>query len=106
MASSTSGRIIVILPGDPLRLIHIQVIFESTVENAVLGLLVNLFLWMVRAKVTLATGLRLTGLFFAETMSGMAGGTGAFGAIRIDTTDTCIRPGVGVERTILVNFDY
>ena len=61
------------------------------------GFFVDLLLGMIRAKMAFAAGFRLAGLRLAETMAGMTGAAGPFGAIRIDATDAGIRPGIGVK---------
>ena len=73
MACGTGRCIVVILSGNPFRLVHIQLILKRPVEYAVLGLFVDFFLRVIGAKVAFAAGFRLAGLFLAETMTGMAG---------------------------------
>ena len=77
MAGGTGGGIVVILPGNPFRLVHVQLVFKRPVEDAVLGLFVDFFLGMIRTQVALAAGLGLARLFLAETMPGMAGRAGS-----------------------------
>jgi hypothetical protein len=67
------GCVKVVHSGDPLRLIHVQLIFKGAVEYPVFGLLIDLFLRMVRTQVTLAADLGLSRLFLAETVTSMTG---------------------------------
>ena len=94
----------VLLAGAPRGGIEIQVLAIRVVEDAVLGFVPDLDLGVIRAEVALAARLGLACLSGAELVTGVAGGTGAPGAVRIHPAHAGVGPGVGSGPAAGVDF--
>ena len=103
MTGSAGGRDVIVLAGDPLGGIEIHLIHIGVVADPVFGLLVDLFLRMIRAQVAFAAGLRLTGLFRGETVPLVTGRAGTLGAVRVETADAGVGPGGRVQLAVRID---
>jgi hypothetical protein len=72
---------------------------------AMFGVFKNLYVWMIRPKMTGGTGARMTGLCYVKSMSGMAGSAITHRAVRIYGSHACIRPGAGIGAVVIIQLD-
>ena len=71
-----------------------------------LGLVVDLDLWMIGSHMTLTARIGRARLSLGETMATMAGRAGTTGSIRIDPADAGVGPGARSGFPIIANFHY
>ena len=107
MAGRAGGRPIVdtSCPGAAGR---IKIVFTlvGVIQRPVLGFLINFDLGMVGAQMALVAGFRHAGFRNRKAVTGVTGRAGALAAIGVDATDTGIGPGVGIDVTVFVDFNY
>ena len=99
------GRGGVVLAHDPLGVVQVHLVHVGAEGDAVLGLVVDLDLRMVRPHVALAAGVGGAGLGGGELVAAVAGGAGAFAAVGIDAADAGVGPGGGVGLAVGQDLD-
>ncbi len=91
----------------PIRRVQVQVVLQVAVGDAVLGLLVDLLLRVVRAEVALAAVLGLPRAPRREVVAAVAGRAGAARAVQVQAADAGVGPRAGVQQrpAVLVAHD-
>jgi hypothetical protein len=70
-----------------------------------LGCLEDLLVWRIGTRVATHAGSRLAGLSLGESVSAVTGRARSFGTIWVDSADSGIRPGLGIEGPVPLNLD-
>ena len=105
MASGASGAAIVTwLPGIR-RGIHLPFVTLGIVEVAVLGVVEDLYIRVIRAQVTGGAGVRVSSLGNGELVTAVTGGATAGTTIWIDIAHAVVGPGFGGWAIVLVQLD-
>ena len=95
----------VVLASDPLGCIQVHAMPLGREEHAVLGGRENFRVGGVGPGMAARAGLRLPGLGLGEEVPAMTGRAGAPGAIRVDSANAGIGPGIRVQGAIPLHLD-
>ena len=96
----------VVLAENPLRVVELEVVFVGAECDPVLGLLVDLRLWVIGAEVALAAVLGSAGLLGRELVALMARGAGADAAVGVEPAHAGIGPARGRQRAVVADLDH
>mgnify|MGYP000532485693 CR=1 FL=1 len=83
--------------------IEVVLVLVGMVDGAVLGLLVNLDLGMVRPKVAGIAGFGPPGLGDSEAMAAVAGGARTLAAVHVQPSHAHVGPGGGIQFALVVD---
>jgi len=105
VAGGARGGVAVVHPHNPFAALHVQLILERVIQDAVFGLLVDFPLRVIRSQVAFAASLGLSGLALGKPVPGVARAARPQAVVGVDAADPRIGPRGRVEPASFQHFD-